>query len=136
MRRLVSKPLRSACSFFCASTLCYLIQSAGSIAGTPEYYRAIYRTLRGLWPAVQRKMLLAQPACKCSWAMETLSLSTRGIYREDMGLRLFFPFLRLDSDTECQCTIGASASRSNLFFARMYGASQKPCFGLKPRSSA
>jgi hypothetical protein len=68
--------------------------------------------------------------------METTSLCTLGIVigAREMGLRIPFPSL-LDGDEESKSTISVTASRSNLFFARMYGAGQKPCFGLKPRDA-
>jgi hypothetical protein len=70
-------------------------------------------------------------------AMETTSLCTLGTVNaaSGMGLRVFFLSFVLDRDVESKSTIAATASRSNLFFARMYGAGQKPCFGLKPRNA-
>ncbi len=64
-------------------------------------------------------------------------LCTLGSVNEtsEMGLRFVFLSFLLDRDEESKSTIAATASRSNLFFARMYGAGQKPCFGLKPRDA-
>ena len=69
--------------------------------------------------------------------METTSLCILGTVNatSEMGLRILFLSFLLDNDVESKSTIAATASRSNLFFARMYGASQKPCFGLKPRNA-
>ena len=68
--------------------------------------------------------------------METDRLfSYNGHFARDRVNReiLFLAFL-LESDLDSPTVVAAGASRSNLFFSRMFGASAKPNFGLKPRN--
>ena len=68
--------------------------------------------------------------------METTSLSNASSYREPrlrFGEWVFLTLL-LSPREDSQIVVAAGASKSNLFFSSMYGASAKPNFGLKPRN--
>ena len=69
--------------------------------------------------------------------METTSLSDPSNYRE-LAQRFrewVLLTLLLNPDEDSPIVVAAGASRSNLFFTRMYGASAQPNFGLKPRDA-
>jgi len=68
--------------------------------------------------------------------METTSLSNTSSYLEsNEGFREWiFLILLLNPREDSPTVVAAGASRSNLFFSRMYGASAKPNLGLKPRN--
>jgi len=65
--------------------------------------------------------------------METISLSNRSRQRESgrWAAGLLFLALVLNPDNGSLMALGASASRSNLFFSSVYGASAEPKFGMK-----
>jgi hypothetical protein len=69
--------------------------------------------------------------------METTSLSNLGSHREpvEQFREWVFLTLLLDPQKGSPIAVAAGASRSNLFFSRMYGASAQPNFGLKPRDA-
>jgi hypothetical protein len=70
--------------------------------------------------------------------METKSLFSASGSREtvDVDREILFLSLLLNPDVGSPSTVAPGASRSNLFFSTMYGASAKPNFGLKPRDSS
>ena len=69
--------------------------------------------------------------------METTSLSNPGRYRESAKRFREWVFLTLllNPREDSPIVVAAGASRSNLFFSSMYGASAQPNFGLKPRDA-
>jgi hypothetical protein len=69
--------------------------------------------------------------------METTSLSKPGSHRESAERFRAYVFLTLllNPYEGSPIVVAAGASRSNLFFSRMYGASAQPNFGLKPRDA-
>ena len=68
--------------------------------------------------------------------METTSLSNPSSYQESAARFREWVFLTLllNPREDSPIVVAAGASRSNLFFSSMYGASAKPNFGLKPRN--
>ena len=69
-------------------------------------------------------------------AMETTSLSYPSSDLESTARSREWVFLTLllNPCEDSPAVVAAGASRSNLFFSSMYGASAKPNFGLKPRN--
>ena len=65
--------------------------------------------------------------------METIGLSNRSPQAESERwvVESLFLTLLLNPDNSSHMVLGASASRSNLFFSSVYGASAEPNFGLK-----
>ena len=65
--------------------------------------------------------------------METISLSNGPRQRdsERWVAEVLFLTLLLNPDNGSSMVLGASASRSNLFFSSVYGASAESKFGLK-----
>jgi hypothetical protein len=70
--------------------------------------------------------------------METEILFSASGSRETVEVErgLLFLSLLLNPDVGSTSTVAPGASRSNLFFSKMYGASAKPNFGLNPRDSS
>jgi hypothetical protein len=69
--------------------------------------------------------------------METTSLSNPSSYRESAKRLREWVFLTLllNPPEGSPIAVAAGASKSNLFFSSMYGASAQPNFGLKPRDA-
>jgi hypothetical protein len=69
--------------------------------------------------------------------METTSLSNPSSYREspERFMEWIFLTLLVNPREDSPTVVAAGASRSNLFFTSMYGASAQPNFGLKPRDA-
>lgn len=67
--------------------------------------------------------------------METTSLSNPSSHPAEKFMEYVFLTLLLNPREGSATVVAAGASRSNLFFSRMYGASAQPNFGLKPRDA-
>jgi hypothetical protein len=69
--------------------------------------------------------------------METTSLSKPGSHREsaERFSEWVLLTLLLSPHEDSPTVVAVGASRSNLFFSSMYGASAQPNFGLKPRDA-
>jgi hypothetical protein len=69
--------------------------------------------------------------------METTSLSNPSSYRESAKRLREWVFLTLllNPREDSPVVVAVGASRSNLFFSSMYGASAQPNFGLKPKDA-
>ncbi len=66
--------------------------------------------------------------------METSSLSTLSYTnRLETSMRILLFAILLNQREAAPTTVAATASRSNLFFSNMYGASADSKFGLKPK---
>jgi hypothetical protein len=87
--------------------------------GLGKYYK------RNLIPKLRAPMETKR-LFSASGSSETLEVE-RGI---------LFLSLLLNPDVGSPSTVAPGASKSNLFFSKMYGASVKPNLGLKPRDSA
>jgi len=66
--------------------------------------------------------------------METISLSSLNhTERLETGMRILLLAILFSQSEVAPTTVAATASKSNLFFSNMYGASADSKFGLKPK---